>query len=328
MVDNNQSYISLSEILDNLQSQIKRSRPSVVNTGLPTLDLLTRGLFPGELCVIGARPGMGTSMFVFSLMSYMLRVHTPVGFFTATNSFNVQFLSRIVSAILRTKNPYTYEERVNLIRDTAIEEIPLYLNCSPRLTILSLRQNAIKLKKEKGIRCLFVESLQDIFYSEENGNAKEDMDRTCRELKILAQELDIPIVITSGLNRSPEYREGVEGKRPQLHDLRSGSAIESNADKVLLLYRPQYYHITRDEYGNDLRGRFIVIVAKNKYGCTGEVILNVDEAKCMVTDIEEDLREKEEREYKFKKFLLENENFQMLSKTFGLDLTNADLPPF
>ena len=108
----------------------------------------------------------------------------------------------------------------------------------------------------------------------------------CREIRILAQELIIPIIITSGLNRGPENRPGVDGKIPQIRDLRYSDSIECYADKVFFLHRPEYYNMYMDEEGYDLRGVLEVFVAKNTYGPTGKFRLKFDGEKSQVTDID------------------------------------------
>jgi len=90
----------------------------------------------------------------------------------------------------------------------------------------------------------------------------------------LAKELDIPIIALSQLNRGVEAREGLEGKRPQLSDLRESGAIEQDADMVLFVHRPEYYHIYQDENGRNLRGMAQIIIAKHRKGATGDVLLN------------------------------------------------------
>jgi replicative DNA helicase len=94
-----------------------------------------------------------------------------------------------------------------------------------------------------------------------------------RSLKGLAKELDIPILALSQLNRGVESREGLEGKRPQLSDLRESGAIEQDADMVLFVHRPEYYHIYQDDNGRDLRGMAQIIIAKHRKGATGDVLL-------------------------------------------------------
>jgi replicative DNA helicase len=102
---------------------------------------------------------------------------------------------------------------------------------------------------------------------------QEEVSTISRSLKGLAKELDIPILALSQLNRGVESREGLEGKRPQLSDLRESGAIEQDADMVLFVHRPEYYHILQDENGRDLRGMAQIIIAKHRKGATGDVLL-------------------------------------------------------
>ena len=102
---------------------------------------------------------------------------------------------------------------------------------------------------------------------------QEEVSVISRSLKGLAKELDIPILALSQLNRGVESREGLEGKRPQLSDLRESGAIEQDADMVLFVHRPEYYHIYQDDNGRDLRGMAQIIIAKHRKGATGDVLL-------------------------------------------------------
>ena len=102
---------------------------------------------------------------------------------------------------------------------------------------------------------------------------QEEVSTISRSLKGLAKELDIPILALSQLNRGVESREGLEGKRPQLSDLRESGAIEQDADMVLFVHRPEYYHIYQDDNGRDLRGMAQIIIAKHRKGATGDVLL-------------------------------------------------------
>lgn len=285
---NSETNMSINEAVIRLKSQIKNVQPNVLKTGFKQLDAFG-GFAPGELCVIGARPAMGKTTFVLNIISYMLGQKIPMGLFSADDNLNVNYLSRIISAVKKTNRPHNYEQSINFIRETELEDIPLYLNLKQRMNFAYLRENAIKQKEEKGIRCLFVETIQSFFENEENGTSKEGTEKTCRELRILAQELNIPIIITSGLNRGPDNRPGVDGKIPQIRDLRYGDSIECYADKVFLLHRPEYYDILLDEEGYDQRGVLRVIVAKNTYGPTGEFRLKYDKEKGQITDIDENM---------------------------------------
>lgn len=268
MKESNKTFISVNQALSQLQSKIKDVPPYIIKTGWSALDEYINGFGAGELCVIGGRPAMGKSVLVSRLISSMVCKGIPVGYITTTDILNVNFMSRIVGDITNAVFPYTYENRLHFIEDATLAEVPLYFDYEQKMTILSLREKAFRLKEEKNIKCLFVESIQTLFELEDNSNVKLNADRISRELKILAQELNIPIIITSELNKAPEYR-GLE-RKPQLCDLRSCKSLECYADKVLLLNRPEYYGCYVDERGRTYRGIIIVTVAKNKYGSTGE----------------------------------------------------------
>ena len=103
---------------------------------------------------------------------------------------------------------------------------------------------------------------------------QEEVSTISRSLKGLAKELNIPVLALSQLSRAVEQRDPREGKRPQLSDLRESGAIEQDADMVLFVHRPEYYHILQDDHGNDLHGMAQIIIAKHRKGATGDVLLN------------------------------------------------------
>ena len=106
------------------------------------------------------------------------------------------------------------------------------------------------------------------------GNRQEEISAISRNLKGVAKELDIPIIALSQLNRGVEGREGYEGKRPQLSDLRESGAIEQDADIVCFIHRPEYYKIYEDNNHNDLHGVAEIIIAKHRNGGVGDVRLS------------------------------------------------------
>ena len=140
------------------------------------------------------------------------------------------------------------------------------------MTIEYIKVNSSILVNNYGIKCIFIEDLQSIFYSEINGVTKEGMEYVCHELKKLARDLNVPIIVTSDLNRTVERREGVSEKEPILSDLYGSSAIENVADSVILLHRPEYYRIYQDERGNDLRNIIEIKIKKNRNRHIGDVI--------------------------------------------------------
>ena len=155
-----------------------------------------------------------------------------------------------------------------------LQGAPLYIDDTPGLSIFELRTKARRLVREKGVKILMIDYLQLMNANGMRfGSRQEEVSKISQSLKGLAKELDIPIIALSQLNRTVENREGLEGKRPQLSDLRESGAIEQDADMVLFVHRPEYYHILTDEKGNDLRGMAQIIIAKHRKGATGDVLL-------------------------------------------------------
>lgn len=126
---------------------------------------------------------------------------------------------------------------------------------------------------DRGVKCIFIDYLQLMHADGKNiNNREQEVSTISRALKQLAKELDIPIIALSQLNRGVESRVG-DNKRPMLSDLRESGAIEQDADMVLLLHRPEYYGILQDDEGNSTRGTAELIIAKNRNGATGSVML-------------------------------------------------------
>ncbi|MGL5921204.1 MAG: DnaB-like helicase C-terminal domain-containing protein, partial [Bacteroidales bacterium] len=161
------------------------------------------------------------------------------------------------------------EVGLQLMEDTAdsLVKLPLYINDHPMQNMSQIRNLALKLKNTVGLDILFIDYLQLIDMRSKNGNynREQEVSATSRLLKILAKELEIPIVVLSQLNRSNERRDS---KRPQLHDLRDSGAIEQDADTVLFLHRPYYY--SRSEAD---RGEIILDLVKHRNGETKEIAL-------------------------------------------------------
>jgi replicative DNA helicase len=155
---------------------------------------------------------------------------------------------------------------------TALENAPLYIDDTPQLSVFELRTKARRMVREHGVRMIFIDYLQLMSANVGKGSRQEEISTISRALKGLAKELNIPIMALSQLNRNLEGREGVEGKRPQLSDLRESGAIEQDADIVLFVNRPEYFHIYKD--GDfDWRKKAEIIIAKHRNGAIGDVRL-------------------------------------------------------
>lgn len=254
-------------------------------TGIPTgydkLDDMTAGWQPSDLIIIAGRPAMGKTSFALSLTKNIAVDHKiPVAFFSLEMS-NVQLVNRLISNVCEIEGKKILngqlddEQWKRLDRNIRqLEGSPIYVDDTPGMNIFELRTKARRLVREKGVKVIMVDYLQLMNASGVRfGNRQEEVSTISRSLKGLAKELDIPIIALSQLNRTVENREGIDGKRPQLSDLRESGAIEQDADLVIFVHRPEYYHIYDDGKGNDLHGMAQIIIAKHRKGATGDVLL-------------------------------------------------------
>ena len=207
-------------------------------------------------------------------------MRVPMAFFSLEMS-NVQLVNRLISnacAIQGSKILNGQLQRDEWERlDKRINNLlgaPLYVDDTPGLSVFELRTKARRLVREHDVKLIMIDYLQ---LMNANGmrfsSRQEEVSTISRSLKGLAKELNIPILALSQLNRGVESREGLEGKRPQLSDLRASGAIEQDADMVIFVHRPEYYHIYQDDNGRDLHGMAQIIIAKHRKGATGDVLL-------------------------------------------------------
>ena len=242
-----------------------------VPSGFSDLDRLTRGLQPGELVVVAARPSMGKTAFTLNIAANVAVKHNkPVAFFSLEMGAP-QIVDRLISA----------ESRVNLadlntghIRKkdyetlaTAAEKLdesPLYIDGTAALSIAGLRSKARYLVHKHNVELIILDYLQLMRSALTYDNKATEVGEISKGLKTLAQELQIPVIALSQLNRGVESRTD---KRPMMSDLRESGAIEQDADIVALLYREEYY--LRDRTPKELEGISEIIIAKNRNGPTG-----------------------------------------------------------
>jgi replicative DNA helicase len=207
----------------------------------------------------------------------------PVAIFSLEMS-NVQLVNRLIMNVcelegekIKTGKMSKEDARRLNTKINILKGKPLYMDDTPSLSIFELRSKARKLVREKGIRMIIIDYLQLMNAQGSSfGSREQEVSIISRNLKALAKELDIPIIALSQLNRSVEQRggTGMEGKKPQLSDLRESGAIEQDADMVCFIHRPEYYHLySDDKTGKDLRGLGQIIVAKHRNGATDEIWL-------------------------------------------------------
>lgn len=274
-----QAFSSVAEniLYEALQSMNNLNGITGIQTGFHELDKITGGFNQGELIIIAARPAMGKTAFVMSMLLHScMRIKHPVAFFSlemSNQQMVIRLLSQhsgITSEKIRNKKMDADEFKKLHLMTGEINDGPLYLVDEPALTIQRIRFIANRMKHQHGIEMLIVDYLQLIGVSSSrthSGNREAEISAITRGLKTLARELDIPVIVTSQLSRAVETRGG--DKKPILSDLRESGAIEQEADKVLFLYRGEYYGLEQDCEGNSTKDIAEVIVAKNRFGPVG-----------------------------------------------------------
>ena len=268
-MDNRVNLMRFEDAIKFVNSENTIRNNHSIMSGFERLDEVKQGWFLGELCVIGGRPSIGKTGFIMSFISNLLNRNIPVSLFSATDKLNKHFVTRFLKFLEDDEYMYNKEE-LNKTGIIDFSKIPFYLNFQHEMTLDYIKDNAQILVHDYGVKCIFIEDLQSIFYSEINGNTREGMEIVCSDLKKLARDLNVPIIVTSDLNRSVEHCEW--SKEPLMSHLCGSSAIENMADSVILLHRPEYYKIYQDIRGNDLRNIIEIQIHKNKNRCIGNVI--------------------------------------------------------
>lgn len=294
-------YTQIDPVIREAYDQLKlaASRDSGLSglaTGFYALDKYTSGWQKSDLVIIAARPAMGKTAFVLSMAKNIaVNNRKPVALFSLEMS-NVQLVNRLITNVCEIPGekiksgqlaPYEWAQLDSNIN--SLFEAPLYVDDTPSLSIFELRTKARRLVREHKVELIIIDYLQLMNASGASfGSRQEEVSTISRSLKGLAKELNIPIIALSQLNRGVESREGIEGKRPQLSDLRESGAIEQDADIVCFIHRPEYYKIYQDEKGADLRGLAEIIIAKHRNGAVGDVRLRFVGNYARFQNIEDD----------------------------------------
>ena len=271
-------YSELKDILVDTFSEIqKRYDQKQPITGIPTgfvdLDNKTAGLHNSDLILIAARPAMGKSAFALNIATNVaVQSKVPVAIFNLEMS-KKQLVNRILcsEAMVDGNKVRTgkIEEEDWVKLATALgplSEAPIYIDDTPGITITEIRARCRKLKMEKNIGLVVIDYLQLIQGSgKRNASREQEISEISRSLKILAKELDIPVIALSQLSRAAETRTD---HKPMLSDLRESGAIEQDADIVMFIYRDDYYNPDSDK-----KNIAEINIAKHRAGSTGPIEL-------------------------------------------------------
>lgn len=233
-------------------------------TGFKDLDKLLSGLKKSDFIILAARPSMGKTAFALNIASYLaMKKNVPIAFFSLEMSSS-QLLQRVFSSRglipyekMKTGNLDNIEWN-NLIKvSDAVAASNLVINDTVGLNVMNIRSIARKLKQEKNIELIVIDYLQ-LIQSAKRENRNQEISEISRALKLLARELDIPIIALSQLSRSVEARQN---KKPMLSDLRESGSLEQDADIVMFLYREDYY-----EPETENKNITDIIIAKHRNG--------------------------------------------------------------
>ena len=279
MQDKNQKgYAPIKDILVDSFTELeelynRKQHITGVPSGFADLDYRTAGFHGSELILIAARPAMGKSAFALNIATHAaVRAKTPVAIFSLEMS-KEQMVDRILcrEAMVDSNKVRTgklEEEDWTKLAETIgpLSEAEIYIDDTPGISITEIRAKCRKLKLEKNIGMVVIDYLQLIQGSNKrNGSREQEISEISRSLKILAKELNVPVLALSQLSRAVEQRPD---HRPMLSDLRESGAIEQDADIVMFLYRDDYYNEDSEK-----KNIAEVIIAKQRGGSTGTVDL-------------------------------------------------------
>ena len=275
---NQKGYSSMKDILIDTFTQLEQLyNQKEMITGVPTgfadLDYRTSGLHNSDLILVAARPAMGKSAFALNIATHAaVRGKVPVAIFSLEMS-KEQMANRILcseamvdSAKVRTGKIDDEEWGKLAAASGELSEAGIYIDDTPGISVMEIRAKCRKMKLEKNIGLVVIDYLQLVQGSNRKGGSREqEIAEISRSLKILAKEINVPVMALSQLSRAPEQRVD---HRPMLSDLRESGSIEQDADIVMFLYRDDYYNEDTDK-----KNIAEVIIAKHRSGATGTVEL-------------------------------------------------------
>ena len=272
-----EDYVSFSEALEETINEIdaNSNRPDGVY-GVPTdfieFDELTGGLHGGQMIVIAARPGVGKSTLALDIARSAAIHHQMTTVFFSLEMSRTELAMRILSAegkILMgrlKKGDLDTEGWTNLATlQGRIDSAPLFIDDSPNMTLMEIRAKCRRLKQRNDLKLVVLDYLQLMSSGKKVESRQQEVSEFSRSLKLLAKELDVPVIALSQLNRGSEQRTD---KRPMVSDLRESGSIEQDADMVILLHREDMYNPDSERVGEA-----DMIIAKHRGGPTRTIPL-------------------------------------------------------
>lgn len=274
-------YVVIGDLLPDVLEKMEMLRNNKgslrgLKTGFRDLDKKTAGFQKGDLVIIGARPAMGKTSLALNL-TYNIASINKKGVLVFSLEMSVdEIVQRIVSDVASVDNwkirngTYTEEEfqRVNDAM-AEISDLPIYIDDTSSMNIMELRNKARRAMHDHNIGVIIIDYLQLLQGSDRyKGQRVQEVTEISRNLKILARELEIPVIALAQLSRNVTGRED---PRPVLSDLRESGSIEQDADLVMFLHRPDYYQQFKEDY--EKTNITELLIAKHRHGAIGKIEL-------------------------------------------------------
>ena len=268
-------YAVLGDVLEATVDEIEAaSGKSGEMTGVPTgfteFDNLTNGLHPGQMIVVAARPAVGKSTWGLDVARSAAIKHKMATVLFSLEMSRTEITMRLLSAEASIqlqnmrKGTMRDEDWTRLARTMAeVSDAPLFIDDSPNMSLMEIRAKCRRLKQQHNLRLVIIDYLQLMSSGKRVESRQQEVSEFSRALKLLAKELEVPVIAISQLNRGSEQRTD---KRPQMSDLRESGSIEQDADMVILLHRESMY-----ERESPREGEADLIVAKHRNGPTDTI---------------------------------------------------------
>jgi len=290
-----EDYVQLSELLPAAYDEIEKISSGVagegVKTGFKDLDALTNGFHPGNMIVLAARPAVGKSTLGLDIARYASIHKRETSVIFSLEMSRSEITMRMLSAEARVplnnirSGQLGEEEWAKMARRMGeISDAPLFIDDSPNLSLMEIRAKSRRLKQRHDLKLIVIDYLQLMTSGKRVENRQQEVSEFSRQLKLLAKELNVPVVAISQLNRSPEQRSD---KKPMLSDLRESGSIEQDADVVILLHREDLYD------SQNRSGEADLIVAKHRNGPTRTITVSAQLHLARFTDMAANFQTKE-----------------------------------
>lgn len=280
-------YVQLSQLMPEAYDEIEKIAAGIVGQGVKSgfkdLDALTNGFHPGNMIVLAARPAVGKSTLGLDIARYASIHKRETSVIFSLEMSRSEITMRMLSAEARVplnnirSGSLSEEEWARMARRMGeISDAPMFIDDSPNLSLMEIRAKARRLKQRHNLKLIILDYLQLMTSGKKVENRQQEVSEFSRQLKLLAKELNVPVVAISQLNRSPEQRSD---KKPMLSDLRESGSIEQDADVVILLHREDLYD------SQNRSGEADLIVAKHRNGPTRTITVSAQLHLARFTDM-------------------------------------------